>query len=200
VMVVSATSDPPFHSSRRLLDAYADVALAAGWILVAADPAEEVTVEQDGVPLRLALAKTALATLALQWKGAQGAPLAFGGFSGGAKYSGWLAAAFASEGRNIAGVYLAGINQDTLVPAAKQFNVLDAKFRNVPVFLQSGMKDEVATPENHRGVSNALQKAGFKRIRIEYFLGGHDLSTAQLRTALDWFRALYSYAGTPAAP
>ena len=35
-----------------------------------------------------------------------------------------LAAAFAAEGRNIIGIYLAGINQDTLVAAAEQFQVL----------------------------------------------------------------------------
>ena len=138
VLVVSATSDPQFHSSRKLMSAYAETALAAGWIVVAADPAEEVAAEQDDVPLRLALVKAALAALALQWPGSDKAPLAFGGFSGGAKYSGWLAAAFASEGRNVIGIYLAGINQDTLVAAAEQFHVLDAKFKNVPVFLQSG--------------------------------------------------------------
>ena len=33
---------------------YAATALAAGWIIVAADPGEDVTLEQDDVPLRLA--------------------------------------------------------------------------------------------------------------------------------------------------
>src|SRR6185369_16820726 len=52
VMVVSATSDRPYHSSRRLLGAYAGTALEAGWILVAADPAEDVGVENDITALR----------------------------------------------------------------------------------------------------------------------------------------------------
>ena len=190
VLVVSATSDPQFRSSRRLLGTYAETALAAGWILVAADPAEDVTIEQDDVPLRLALAKTALATLALQWKGAGKAPLAFGGFSGGAKYSAWLAAAFASEGRNIIGIYLAGINQDTLVSAAERFSVLNATFRNIPVFLQSGETDEVSTPADHRAVYADLKRAGFKRVQIEYFAGAHDVDAAPLHTALDWFRVI----------
>jgi predicted esterase len=189
VLVISATSDPQFRSSRRLMGAYAETALAAGWIVVAADPAEEVTVEQDDVPLRLALVKAALAALALQWPGAGKAPLAFGGFSGGAKYSGWLAAAFASEGRDIIGIYLAGINQDTLVAAAEQFHVLDAKFRNVPVFLQSGETDEVSTPADHRAVYADLKRAGFRRVRLEYFPGAHEVDPAPLRAALDGFRA-----------
>jgi predicted esterase len=188
VLFVSATSDPQFRSSRRLMRAYAETALAAGWILVAADPAEEVTVEQDDVPLRLALAKAAFAALALQWPGTGNAPLAFGGFSGGAKYSGWLAAAFASEGRNIIGIYLAGINQDTLVAAAEQFHVLDAKFTNVPVFLQSGEADDVSTPADHRAVYAGLKRAGFRRVRLEYFPGAHEVDPAPLRAALDGFR------------
>ncbi len=67
VMVISATSDSQYHSSRRLLSAYADTALTDGWILVAADPAESVPIEQDEVALRYALNTAALAVLALQW-------------------------------------------------------------------------------------------------------------------------------------
>src|SRR5271166_5371643 len=36
VLVVSATSDPKFNSSRQLLGVYAMASLASGWILVAA--------------------------------------------------------------------------------------------------------------------------------------------------------------------
>ena len=194
VLVVSATSDPQFRSSRRLLGEYAATALAAGWIIVAADPGEDVTVEQDDVPLRLALAKAALAALALQRPAAAKAPLAFGGFSGGAKYSGWLAAAFASEGRTIIGIYLAGINQETLVAAAEKFNVLDAKFKDVPVFLQSGQRDEVATPDEHRTVLADLKRGGFRRVRMEYFPGAHEVNPSLLQAALEWFRAMAAIA------
>jgi len=189
VLVISATSDAQYRSSRKLMSAYAETAVAAGWIVVAADPAEEVTKEQDDVPLRLALVKAALAALASQSAGSDKAPLAFGGFSGGAKYSGWLAAAFAAEGRTIIGIYLAGINQDTLVAAAAQFQVLDAKFKNIPIFLQSGEKDEVSTPADHRAIYADLRRAGFRRVRLEYFPGAHEIDPTQLGVALDAFRA-----------
>ena len=197
VLVISATSDPQFNSSRRLLRAYADTALAAGWIVVAADAAEQVPVEQDDVPLRLALTTAALAALELQWPGTGKAPLAFGGFSGGAKHSGWLAAAYASQGRNIIGIYLAGVNEDILVAAAEYFLVLDARFRNIPVFLQSGEADIVATPADHQSVYADLKRAGFRRVRIEYFPGAHDVNPRPLRNALEWFHALEFH---PAAP
>ena len=190
VMVISATSDRQYHSSRRLLGAYADSALTSGWILVAADPAEEVPVDRDDLALRYALNTAALAVLELQWPGAGKAPLAFGGFSGGAKYSGLLAAAFASQGRTIIGIYVAGINQDTIVSGARQFKVLNETFRGVPVFLQSGETDEIATPADHRGVHDELKRAGFRHVRIEYFPGPHAVDPEPLRVALDWFREL----------
>jgi predicted esterase len=196
VMIISATSDPQYHSSRLLLGAYADTAVAAGWILMAADPAEEVSVDQDDVPLRYALNTAALAALKLQWPGAEKAPLAFGGFSGGAKYSGWLAAGFASQGRTIIGIYLAGINQDTVVPAARKFKVLTDAYRRIPIFLQSGERDAISTPSEHRAVLDELKRAGFRNVQIEYFPGPHEIEPAPLAMALDWFHEVAAHAAT----
>lgn len=188
VLVVSATSDPRYNSSRRLLTAYAETGRKAGWVLVAADPMEEVAVEKDDVSLRLALNTAALAVLRRQWPLAGNARLAFGGFSGGAKYSGWLAAAFASQGRTVAGIYLAGINSDTVVPAAEQFKLLNPGFQRTPIFLQSGDNDAVATPADHRKIQGELTRAGFTNVRVESFPGTHQVNPDPLRKALDWFR------------
>jgi len=196
VMVVSATSDAGYRSSRLHLRAYADTALSRGWIVIAADAEEEVAPEQDDVPLRYALNKAALAALQSRWQGADRARLAFGGFSGGAKYSGWLAAAFAKEGRNIIGIYLAGVNQDTISPAARLLN-LDETYRSVPIFLQSGETDDIATMADHRRVQDELRRAGFRNVRIEYVPGPHILDPQPLGMALDWFSEL---ATQPAAP
>jgi predicted esterase len=188
VLVISATADPEYHSSRRLLRAYAETALASGWIVVAADPAESVTYAEDDAAMRLALNTAALAVLGRQWPGSARAPLAFGGFSGGSKYSGWLAAAFAGQGRTVIGVYLAGCNEDELTPAATSFKVLNAGFRRIPVFLLSGKKDEISTPADHENVASHLKQAGFENVRLESFPGRHEITPAPLRTALDWFR------------
>ena len=165
----------------------------AGCIVVAADPAEDVTAEQDDVPLRLALCKATFAALERQWPGAGTAPLALGGCSGGAKYSGWLAAAHASKGHTVIGIYMVGSNQDTLVSAATQFNVLKTAFKAIPVFLQSGEADEVSTPAKHRAVYAGLKRAGFRRVRLDYFQGSHDVDPELLRIALEWFHALFAY-------
>ena len=188
VLVVSATADPGYRSSRRLMRRYAETALAEGWIVVAADASEDVGRDDDTVSLRLALNMAALAVLGKQWPEEARAPLAFGGFSGGAKISGWLAAAFAAQGREVIGVYLGAINEETLVPAATRFKVLDTDFKRVPVFLQSGQKDDIATPADHRAVLAKLKRAGFENLRIAYFPGEHEIDPGPMRAALAWFR------------
>ena len=196
VMVVSATSDPGAHSSRLLLGAYAETARAAGWVLVAADPTPEVPVPEDEVALRYVLNIAALAALTSRWPGAAKAPLAFGGFSGGSKFSGWLAAAFANEGRTVIGIYVAGMNENVILSAAQDFKVLNERYKRIPVFLQSGDRDEGATPTDHRRIQAELKSAGFKNVRVEYFHGEHDEDAGPLRLALDWFRELAG-TGTP---
>lgn len=187
VLVVSATSDPGYRSSRTLLRAYGETALASGWIVVAADAKDAEAVEDDTV-LRLALNTAALAVLRKLWPAAGKAPLAFAGFSGGAKHSGWLAAAFAAQGRTVIGLYLAGVNEETLVDAATHFGVLDDAFRGIPVFLQSAQEDAVATPDDHRAIASKLRRAGFTQVRLESHPGTHTVVPMPMRSALDWFR------------
>ena len=190
VMVISATSDPKFNSSLKLLGFYAETAMAAGWILLAADPEGKVAQDDDGVFLRFALNSAALAGLSLQWPGAQQAPLAFGGFSGGAKHSGWLAAMFTLQGRRPIGVFQAGINQETVAKAGQEFKALDGNYRKIPVFLLGGRQDQIAAPGEIRDVETELCRAGFKQVQLEFFDGPHAINPAPLRRALDWFREL----------
>jgi len=195
VLVVSATSDANYRSSRKLMAAYVPAAMERSWIVVAADPVEPVAPEADDAALRLALNNAALAVLRKQRPTTATANLAFAGFSGGAKYSGWLAAAFARQGRTVIGVYQSGVNADTLSEAARHFG-LDASFRKTPVFLHSGAKDAIATPEDHRKVAASLRRAGFENVRIETRPGGHEIDPPSLREALEWFVAFR----TPALP
>ncbi|HJV70974.1 hypothetical protein [Ideonella sp.] len=187
VLLVNATSDPGHQSSRALAQAYRSAATAAGWVVIAADPEPAVSQEDDRLTLRFALASAALAALQLHWPQADRAPLALAGFSGGAKYSGWLAALLARQGRRVVGVYLAGINEEPLEAAARQLGVFDDRFRRVPVFLQGGLKDRVATPARHRRLQAELLGAGFTQVRLEFAEGGHEIDAEPLSRALAWF-------------
>jgi hypothetical protein len=155
VMVISATSDPEYSSSCVLLGQYAKAALATGWILLAADPQEKVGLAEDNLQLRFALVGTGLSALEQLWPGVAKAPLAFGGYSGGAKHSGWLTAAFAAQGRQAIGVFQGGINKETVALAGRRFNVSNGAYRRIPVYLQGGMQDKIAPPEAHRRAHHA---------------------------------------------
>ena len=190
ILVINTTSDPHFNSSRALMRRYADIATQAGWVVVAADANRDLVVNQDNVKLRLALANAALATLQLNWPGAANAPLAFGGFSGGAKHSGWLAAAFVAQERKVIGVFQAGINEESFAKAGKQFSVFNDDFKNIPVFLLVGDRDRTSSPNAHRRVEKALAKAGITHVKLESFEGGHQVHPKPLKTALEWFAEL----------
>jgi predicted esterase len=190
VLVVNATSDPGYNSSRGLAAAYRSAATAAGWVVVAADPEPGVTQDDDQLTLRYALDVAALAALQGRWRGAEKPLLAFAGFSGGAKYTGWMAALFHSQGARVAGAYMAGVNQDALGDAARKFGLAkDASFRSLPVFLQGGTDDNVATPAQHRRVQAELRDAGFQHVRLEFVPGGHAVDASLMKGALEWFAA-----------
>lgn len=190
VMVVSATSDPGHNSSRALMRRFSQAAMNAGWILVAADPLEKVSMEEDSLRLRYVMVSIALLELGRLWPLGTGAPLAFGGFSGGAKHSGVLAAEFAARNRLAIGVFQSGINSETLALVGKELNVMTDAFRRIPVFLTGGKRDKIATPAAHRAVAAALKNAGFKRVRLEFSEGGHEIDRAMLEAALKWFSEL----------
>lgn len=189
VLVVSATSDAAHASSRRLLETYRAAAAGAGWVALAADPDVPVEPQADTLSMRFALVRTALAALRPRWPGGASPPLAFAGFSGGAKYAGWLAALFAQQRERLAGLYLAGINEEVVVDAAQRLQVLDDAYRAVPVLLQAGRDDDVAPPERHRVALSALNDAGFRAVRLELVDGPHAPNAAALPDALAWFAA-----------
>ena len=188
VMVISATSAPRRYASNvRLLGFYAPAAAAAGWVLVAADPDPDIEEEADSNAMRVALIEAAFAALESKWPLARKSPLAFGGFSGGAKRSGWLAGIYRLSGRQAMGVFQAGINEETVALVAKHFKALDDGYRQVPVFLLAGTKDEIATESDHRRIERELKRAGFKHVQLETFPGPHAVDPRPLERALKWF-------------
>ena len=189
VLIVSATSDPGHQSSRALMTAYRSAAAGAGWVALAADPDADVPQSEDSRLLRFALASAGMDAVLPQWRDAGRATLAFAGFSGGAKYAGWLAALFRTQGARVAGIFLSGVNGETVATAARQLEVLDEEYRSVPVFLQAGRSDTVATPAQHREIRGELLRRGFRSVRLELVDGGHRVDAGWLPTALEWFAA-----------
>lgn len=191
VLLVSSTSDPGYNSSRHWLrERYAATALAAGWVVIAADPPTPQPPVVDTPELRYTLLAAALDELTGQWPDLPAWPLAFGGFSGGSKHSVFLAAQFARAGRPVAGLFLGGCNSNVGPIAINRFSPPRQAFRQTPVFISGGTADAVATPVEQARVETSLRADGFTRVRRESYAGGHVFHTPHLAAALQWFEEL----------
>ncbi|PZR74229.1 MAG: hypothetical protein DLM73_08455 [Chthoniobacterales bacterium] len=187
ILIVTSTSD--FNRTSAMdADWYRAPATAEGWIVLGSDAT--ITPRIDSTQWRLGLLGAALETIRKEWPQSSKWPVAFAGFSGGSKRSGILGAMLAKSGSvRVCGFFLSGINEDRLGESYKTYHP-GAGFLEVPVWLSSGDRDPIATPQAHGVVKVSLERTGFKRVRLEQFAGGHQLKMTEVRRALQWFRQL----------
>ena len=187
ILIVTSTSD--FNRTSAMdVDWYRAPATAEGWVVLGSDAT--ISPRIDSTQWRLGLLGAALETVRKDWPQSARWPVAFAGFSGGSKRSGVLGAMLAKSGSvRVCGFFLSGINEDRLGEAYKTYQP-GAGFLEVPVWLSSGSRDPIATPQAHNLVKASLDRAGFKRVRLEQFTGGHQLKLSEIRRALQWFREL----------
>jgi hypothetical protein len=185
ILVVTSTSD---FNRTSPMDAewYRRPAMAEGWMVLASDATIKPRV--DSTPWRLGMLAAALEALQKEWPQSRKWPVAFAGFSGGAKRSGLLGAMLAKSGAvNMCGFFLSGINEDRLSEAYKTY-APGSDFLRVPIWLSSGTDDNIAPPPAHDRVRASLLRTGFERVRLERFDGRHNLKMSEVRRALRWFR------------
>jgi hypothetical protein len=187
ILIVTSTTD---FNRTSPMDAewYRPAADSEGWVILASDAT--IKPRQDSTPWRLGMLGAALEAVRKEWPQTARWPVAFAGFSGGSKRSALLGAMLA-KGRlvNICGFYLSGINEDRLSPAYKTYQP-GVDFLNIPIWISGGMDDPIATPSFEGIVQMSLHRTGFKRVRLERFVGGHQLKRSEVRLALRWFREL----------
>jgi hypothetical protein len=187
VLVVTSTSD---FNRTSVMDAewYRRPATGAGWVVLASDAT--INPRLDSTQWRLAMLAAALEAVRKDWPQSAKWPLAFAGFSGGSKRSGILGVMLARTGSvRICGFFLSGINEDRLGEAYRTYQP-GKGLLEVPVWLSSGDRDTVATPQSHNLVRASLERIGFRRVRLEQFAGSHQLKMSEVRRALQWFREL----------
>ncbi|HZR79201.1 MAG TPA: hypothetical protein VFA58_08330 [Chthoniobacterales bacterium] len=185
ILIVTSTTDLD-RTSIMDAPAYRDPATAEGWVVLATDAT--IRPRSDSLAWRLAILTAALQEFRNDWPQSAHWPVAFAGFSGGAKRSGILAAMLAeNRGLNIGGLFLAGINSDRVTAAYKDYHPPNS-FLNVPIWISSGNADQIATPGAQEEVYYSLKRTGFTHVRLEKFFGGHLLNKPELRRALRWFR------------
>jgi hypothetical protein len=185
ILIISSTTD---FSCTSIMDApwYREAAMKEGWIVFATDAT--IRPSEDSLPWRLAILTAGLQMLRDNWPQSAQWPIAFAGLSGGAKRSGILASMLAANhGLRICGLFLAGISSDRVTAGYKDYQP-PADFLNVPIWISSGMNDQVATVGAQENVYYSLKRTGFKQVRLERFFGGHTLKRTEIQRALQWFR------------
>lgn len=185
ILVVTSTSDfdrtSPMDSKW-----YEQPATREGWIVIATDAT--IRANHDSTQWRVGLTAAALENLHREWPQSKNWPVAFGGFSGGAKRSCFLAAMLAkTQTLRICGLYLTGINDDRLTPAYEEFRP-PPDFLNTPIWISCGTYDQIAPLAKVEAVQTSMRHTGFKQIRLGIFPGRHEVAPAEVQRALRWFR------------
>lgn len=185
VLVISATSDGS-ASSIRAMKSFVKTAVEEGWVVIAADGPNGKP-QDDGDAWRLAMLIGVLDFVHKEWPASRKWPIACGGFSGGAKRSGLIAALMMKAGYKVVGIFMGGCNQDTATPGFLLYQP-GPGFKRIPIFLSSGASDTIATPEHNALVKQSLERGGFLSVRLESYSGGHQLNPEHLKAGLNWFR------------
>jgi hypothetical protein len=190
ILVVTSTADGN-RTSPEDAPFYEKPAMAEDWIVLATDAT--IRPRDDSATWRLGPLGGALEYIHKQWPQSKQWPIAFAGFSGGAKCSEVIGPILAATGEvRICGFFLAGVNEDRLSAACKIYHP-PSNFLNLPIWLSYGMDDHRApyTAEEH--VRASLQYGGFKNVRLQTFMGGHEVKPAEVQLALRWFRQVGNF-------
>lgn len=179
-------SSPSGGSSIGSIRGYTNVALAEGWVVLAAEGPAQTPPKYDTYAWRGVMLNAALDALHRAWPESARWPVACAGFSGGAKMSGSLGAILARQNYDLIGMFMGGCNEDRATFGFHTHQPAEA-FHQVPIFLSSGDTDPIATPEQHKAVRASMRESGFTNVRLSTYSGGHRLSDEELRTALNWF-------------
>jgi hypothetical protein len=185
VLVVFSTSD--FHwDNRHDIPFYSTEALSENWIVLTGDGPDRP--RDDSTGWRSAMTLAALDALHRSFPGSNKWPIACAGISGGAKRACLIAPLLALKGNRVAGLYLAGVNEDLLAEGYRTFHP-GADFLGTKIFITSGQSDRIATPAQTEHVRASMQKNGFRQVRLEMFPEGHRVKRPLTRAALLWFNS-----------
>lgn len=185
VLVVFSTSDFKHQNRDDLARLYGPIAIAEGWVVIAGDgPKPAPRLDSSGWRAGHTLA--ALDALNRSFPGSKKWPIACAGYSGGAKRAGLLAPLLAVGGYRLTGIFLTGINDDTISEGYRKFKP-GSSYLHTPIFLSIGAQDKIATPPHQMAVKNSMQRTGFGNIRQKTFPYGHVVKKTHIEEALRWF-------------
>lgn len=184
ILVICSPSGAPAIPSMR---GYTNVALAEGWVVLAAD-GPRLSMDRDTVFWNWAAVESALGYLHLMVPKSRTWPLAVGGFSGGGKRAPCVAAAAMAGKENVIGVFMGGCNEERASLGAQLFPA-GPRFLTAPMMLSNGLSDPIAEAGYGVAIKAAMERVGFRNIRTRTYAGGHSLHAEDVREALRWFES-----------
>ena len=185
VLVVFSTSDEKIQNRDDLVNYYRSTGLAEGWVLIAGDGPQLPRKDTSG--WRIGMTMAALDAMHRSFPGSTKWPVAVAGFSGGAKRTGLMSPLLAVAGYRIIGLFLTGLNDDTLSQGYQKYNP-GPDFLRTKVFFSSGARDRTSPLLQQNSVKASMQRTGFSNIRHETFAGPHTVKRTHVAAALRWFR------------
>ena len=171
------------------IHAYANTAVSAGWLVIAADtdlgnPRGEDNIKEDGADQ--AVHQQAIDTLVATWPGFKSWNFACCGFSGGAKATFFRVGQLLATNLNVAGMYLGGCNQDMTEAAREEVRFSKSKLRKVRVFISNGKSDTISTVAHAEAIEKTIH-SNFGETQLHLYEGGHGIDQGEFKKALDWF-------------
>ncbi len=188
IMIVTSTTD--YHRTSPMdAEWYHPPADAEGWVILAPDAT--IKPQHDSTPWRLAMLGAALDADAKKTGRKAATGRSHSSECPAAPSRSCLLGAMMAKGGavNICGFFLSGINDDKMSEAYKTYQP-GGDFMNTPIWISGGMDDVIATPSLEGKVAASMRSTGFKRVRLEHFIGVHQLKRSEVKLALRWFRQL----------
>ena len=177
------------HGNIGALGHYVKTAIAAGWLVVAADTElgnPRLEDNQNSAGGDLAVHQQAVEALAKAWPKFKTWEFACCGFSGGAKATFYRVGDLIASHLNVIGMFLAGCNQNMTAAACQETRCPIGKLHKVNVYIINGQKDDVSTVAHAQTVERGL-KGAYGKVKLVLFDAGHNMNQAEFGKAIAWF-------------
>ena len=169
----------------RPLSGFTDTAAAEGWLAVA--PISP-TIERDLSPeWHSVVTLAALKHLGEKYPAIKTWPLYLAGNGDGATFAMLASGSLVENGYNVAGCFLGSVWKPRFEESKEAFRPSKRLMRRIPIFVSHGKDNGSVSTERCEENVEAIESAGFRKTRVDFFEGDRDLNPESLAKALKWF-------------
>lgn len=165
----------------RMLGLFAERCTAEGWLCVSYDSNLGLATKHYNAYLQ------AIGKLKEVWPEFKNWTIATGGISGGAMGSQTNTILLTESGIEVKGLFLQGCGGNANLALARDtYKVGTSKLRDIRCFISTGKTDSLVNAARVEELKAGIEREGIKKIKVEWYDGGHDLNFDQFAMALAW--------------